>query len=80
MLYEVITGRLPIFKGIELTRDDLLRRDVISRLICHFTLSIPDVEAARVLVDEREVAILGVDTASIDYGRSDDFPVHRIVV
>ena len=40
------SGRLPIFKGIELTRDDLLRRDVISRLICHFTLSIPDVEAS----------------------------------
>jgi len=40
------SGRLPIFKGIELTRDDRLRRDVISRLICHFSLSIPDVEAS----------------------------------
>ncbi|MET0986941.1 MAG: cyclase family protein [Steroidobacteraceae bacterium] len=35
-------------------------------------------EAARLLVEERQVAMLGVDTASIDYGRSKDFIVHRI--
>ena len=35
-------------------------------------------EAARLLVDERGAAMLGIDTASIDYGRSQDFPVHRI--
>ncbi|HEX7038360.1 MAG TPA: cyclase family protein [Pseudomonadales bacterium] len=35
-------------------------------------------EAARVLVEERHVAVLGIDTASIDYGASDDFPVHRL--
>jgi len=35
-------------------------------------------EAARRLVDERDVAVLGVDTASIDYGPSTDFPVHRV--
>jgi kynurenine formamidase len=34
--------------------------------------------AARLLVDERNVAALGVDTASIDYGRSTDFIVHRV--
>ncbi|MEJ2455005.1 MAG: oxygen-independent coproporphyrinogen III oxidase [Candidatus Thiodiazotropha sp.] len=39
------SGRLPIFKGIELTRDDQIRRDVITRLICHFSLKIPDFEA-----------------------------------
>lgn len=32
----------------------------------------------RLLVEERRVAVLGVDTASIDYGRSSDFPVHRV--
>jgi kynurenine formamidase len=36
------------------------------------------VDAARLLVDERKVAMLGVDTASIDYGRSQDFEVHRV--
>lgn len=35
-------------------------------------------EAARFLVEERGVPVLGVDTASIDYGRSADFPVHRV--
>jgi kynurenine formamidase len=34
--------------------------------------------AARTLVEERGVAVLGVDTASIDYGASPDFPVHRL--
>jgi kynurenine formamidase len=35
-------------------------------------------DAARLLIEEREAAALGVDTASIDYGRSTDFRVHRI--
>ena len=35
-------------------------------------------DAARLLVEERGVAVLGIDTASTDYGRSTDFPVHRI--
>lgn len=35
-------------------------------------------EAARLLVEERKAAILGVDTASIDFGKSRDFIVHRI--
>ena len=34
-------------------------------------------DAARLLVEERRVAALGVDTASIDGGRSKDFQVHR---
>jgi kynurenine formamidase len=35
-------------------------------------------EAARLLVEERLVGVLGVDTASIDYGPSTDFRVHRV--
>ena len=35
-------------------------------------------DAAKLLVEERGVAALGIDTASIDYGRSTDFQVHRI--
>jgi kynurenine formamidase len=30
------------------------------------------------LVEEKKVAVLGVDVASIDYGQSQDFPVHRV--
>jgi kynurenine formamidase len=35
-------------------------------------------DAARLLVEERQVALLGIDTASVDYGRSTDFIVHRV--
>ena len=35
-------------------------------------------DAASLLVAERRVGALGVDAASIDYGASDDFIVHRI--
>jgi len=34
--------------------------------------------AARLLVEERRVAALGADVASIDYGPSTDFAVHRV--
>ena len=36
-------------------------------------------DSARLLVEERRVAAIGVDTASIDYGQSRDFLVHRVV-
>lgn len=36
-------------------------------------------EAAAVLVNDRKVAALGLDTASTDYGPSSDFPVHRVM-
>jgi kynurenine formamidase len=35
-------------------------------------------DAARLLVEERRVGGLGIDTASIDYGQSTDFIVHQI--
>jgi kynurenine formamidase len=35
-------------------------------------------EAAKLLVDERGVAGLGVDSPSVDYGPSADFQVHRV--
>ncbi len=35
-------------------------------------------EATKILTEERKVALLGVDTASVDYGKSQDFIVHRI--
>jgi len=36
-------------------------------------------DAARLLVEKRQAAGLGVDTPSIDYGSSTDFAVHRIL-
>ena len=37
-------------------------------------------DAARLLVEERRVGALGADVASIDYGPSQDFIVHRIAM
>jgi kynurenine formamidase len=36
-------------------------------------------EAAEFLVAQRDIAAIGVDTASIDYGQSADFIVHRVI-
>lgn len=35
-------------------------------------------DAVRLLAEDRQVAMLGIDTASIDYGKSQDFIAHRI--
>ena len=35
-------------------------------------------DAARLLVEQRNVSALGVDSPSVDHGPSQDFPVHRI--
>ena len=37
-------GHLPVARGIELTGDDMIRRDVIGRLMCDFNLSVRSVE------------------------------------
>lgn len=36
-------------------------------------------DAVRLLVEQRGVVAIGIDTASIDIGASKDFPVHRLV-
>lgn len=38
-------GGLAVFRGVELTDDDTLRREVITRLICHFELDYAAIEA-----------------------------------
>jgi oxygen-independent coproporphyrinogen-3 oxidase len=37
-------GQLPIARGITLSQDDIIRRDIIGRLMCDFTLSVRSVE------------------------------------
>jgi oxygen-independent coproporphyrinogen-3 oxidase len=36
---------LAVLRGVELNADDLLRRDVITQLICNFRLRFADIEA-----------------------------------
>ncbi|MDR2188831.1 MAG: oxygen-independent coproporphyrinogen III oxidase [Azonexus sp.] len=40
---------LPVFRGIELTADDILRRSIIQALMCHFELSIESIESAHLI-------------------------------
>ncbi len=42
-------GMLPVFRGIELTADDILRRSIIQALMCHFELSIESIESAHLI-------------------------------
>ena len=43
--YEAIdSGHLPIYRGLTLSNDDLLRQKVISELICHFELDFASIE------------------------------------
>ncbi len=44
---------LPVFRGIELNADDVLRRSIIQALMCHFELSIESIESAH-LIDFRQ--------------------------
>lgn len=43
-------GRLAVFRGVVLSADDVLRRDVISALICHFRLDYAAVETVHGIV------------------------------
>ncbi|MCW8900586.1 MAG: oxygen-independent coproporphyrinogen III oxidase [Gammaproteobacteria bacterium] len=40
------SGHLPVFRGVALTQDDVLRREVINQLICHFELKFKEIENA----------------------------------
>lgn len=43
--YEALDrGELPVMRGMDLSLDDLLRRDIIQALMCHFELSINAIE------------------------------------
>jgi oxygen-independent coproporphyrinogen-3 oxidase len=37
-------GQLPVYRGVELTSDDVLRRAIITALMCHFRLDIQKIE------------------------------------
>lgn len=37
-------NEIPVFRGIELEPDDILRREIINQLLCHFTLDIKQLE------------------------------------
>jgi oxygen-independent coproporphyrinogen-3 oxidase len=38
-------GEIPVFRGLELEPDDILRKEIINQLMCHFRLDIAELEA-----------------------------------
>jgi oxygen-independent coproporphyrinogen III oxidase len=40
---------LPVYRGIELNADDILRRSIIQALMCHFELSLESIEIAHLI-------------------------------
>jgi len=48
--------RMPVWRGIELTQDDLLRRAVIQALTCHFRVSIESIELSYLIDFKRSFA------------------------
>ncbi len=52
----VDAGVLPVYRGIELNADDLLRRSIIQSLMCHFELSIESIEIAHLIDFKRYFA------------------------
>jgi len=87
--YECLDRRqLPVLRGIELTADDLVRRAVIHRLMCNFSVSVEAVEAAY-LIDfrsyfERELEELRVfedeQMLTLDDGWISVMPRGRFVI
>ena len=58
-------GRLPVYRGIELSDDDVLRRDVITRLICNFELDKSAIEAQYGIVFDDYFASVGTRLAQL---------------
>jgi len=60
--------RLPVYRGIELTPDDLLRRSVIQSLMCHFEVSIDALEVEHLIDFERYFAAEIADLREMEKG------------
>jgi oxygen-independent coproporphyrinogen-3 oxidase len=79
---------LPVFRGVELGADDLLRREVISQLICHFVLDIPALEQRHGIrfedyfaVERQELARMQADGLLVaDDRRIEVLPAGRLLI
>jgi oxygen-independent coproporphyrinogen-3 oxidase len=61
-------GVLPVYRGIELTPDDLLRRSIIQALMCHFEVSIEALEVAHLIDFKRYFAAEIADLREMEKG------------
>jgi kynurenine formamidase len=82
--WEQTHGRIPenavvmVYTGWDERWTDYERyKNADSKRILHFPGF--SLEAAKLLVDDRNIAGIGIDTLSVDYGMSKDFAVHHLV-
>jgi oxygen-independent coproporphyrinogen-3 oxidase len=83
--YEALdAGRFPIERGYRLDRDDLIRRDVITRLMCNFYLDTLEVERAFAIDFARyfatELSELAAPDGPVSHGFLEIHPGHLEVV
>jgi oxygen-independent coproporphyrinogen III oxidase len=87
----ILAGKLPIVRGLVLTDEDLLRKQVINQLICHFRLNIPLVEQQwginfrkyfsseiKQLKKMEEEGLLSIDTNTIKVEQKGRFLIRNI--
>ena len=81
--FEQAHGRIPdnavvfMYSGWDERWDDYDKyKNADNKKVLHFPGF--SVEAAKLLVDERNIAGIGIDTLSVDYGMSTDFMVHHV--
>jgi kynurenine formamidase len=81
--FEKIHGRIPdnavvfMYTGWDARWENYDQyKNADAKKVLHFPGFSP--EAAKMLVEERNIAGIGVDTLSVDYGMSTDFMVHHI--
>ncbi|MDX1811301.1 MAG: oxygen-independent coproporphyrinogen III oxidase [Gammaproteobacteria bacterium] len=81
-------GKLPIYRGLELNNDDILRREIITQLICHFHLDTQKIEKqfninfAEYFAHEIESLQIFIDDelASIENGEISVLPRGRLLI
>jgi oxygen-independent coproporphyrinogen-3 oxidase len=81
-------GHLPVFRGIELSADDVLRREVITQLICHFKVHFDAIEqqfginfAEYFAVELRELSRMQKDgLLELKSGAIQVLPVGRLLI
>lgn len=79
--YQMVdAGRLPVLRGVELSDDDLLRRDVITQLICHFQLDMTAIERQHGITFGEYFAQEMTDLAAMQQDGLLELDAQRIVV
>ncbi len=73
-------GKLPVFRGVELDQDDLLRRQVITELMCNFDLDKKAIESAYGIAFDRYFETEAADLSQLEKDGLVDISAERITI